>query len=377
MAKKLAFDRILFTTVVVLVGLGLAMVYSASAVVASQPGGRLDAMLFKQIAAVAVGLVAMALAMHVDYRFWSGRWAVWTIVGGVLALQTAALLSPTLNNSRRWIFVGSISLQPSELAKLGLVIFLAYQIAKRVESPASEEAGRRRGGTGLVLPTALIAGPMAALVLLGRDLAGAVLVAVVAAFMLFLAGMPWTQLAVGAATLAPLVASAILWEPYRRQRLLAFLTPEADPLGWGFQASQSLIAVGSGGLFGLGLGKGLQKLYFLPYPHSDFVFAIIGEELGLIGALAVIGLFSALLVLGLRVAHHASSAFSRTVAFGITGWLVGQALINIGTVVGLVPITGMTLPLVSAGGSSLVATLVALGILVAIARDTNRPQAIS
>jgi len=368
MAKKLAFDRILFTTVVVLVGLGLAMVYSASAVVASQPGGRLDAMLFKQIVAIAVGLAAMALAMHLDYRVWSRRWVVWGIVAGVLSLQVVALLSPTLNNSRRWLFVGGVSLQPSELAKLGLVIFLAYQIAKRVDAPTGEEAADRRSGTGLVLPTALIAGPMAALVLLGRDLAGAVLVAVVAAFMLFLAGMPWTQLAVGAATLAPLVASAILWEPYRRQRLLAFLTPEADPLGWGFQASQSLIAVGSGGLFGLGLGKGLQKLYFLPYPHSDFVFSIIGEELGLLGALGVVGLFGLFLWRGMLAGFRAPDAFGRYLAWGLTGVVVLQALFHISVAIALLPTTGLTLPFISYGGSSMVVCLAASGVVLNVSQ---------
>jgi cell division protein FtsW len=366
MAKKLAFDRILFTTVVVLVGLGLAMVYSAGAVVASQPGGRLDSMLLKQILAVAIGLAAMALAMHVDYRFWSKRWVVWGVVFSVVALQVAALLSPALNNSRRWLFLGPLSFQPSELAKIGLAVFLAYQIAKRADLDG--EGAERGQGTGLILPTALIAGPMAALVLLGRDLAGAALVAMVAGLMLFLAGMPWSQLAVGAATLTPLVASAILWEPYRRQRMLAFLHPEADPLGWGFQASQSLIAVGSGGVFGRGLGKGLQKLYFLPYPHSDFVFAIVGEELGLVGALGVVALFGIFLWRGMRAGFRAPDDFGRYLAWGLTGVVVLQALFHISVAIALLPTTGMTLPFISYGGSSMVVCLAASGVVLNISQ---------
>lgn len=368
MAKKLAFDRILFTTVVVLVGLGLAMVYSAGAVVASQPGGRLDSMLLKQILAVAIGLAAMALAMHVDYRFWSKRWVVWGVVFSVVGLQVAALLSPALNNSRRWLFLGPLSFQPSELAKIGLAVFLAYQIAKRADLDGEGEGEARGRGTGLILPTALIAGPMAALVLLGRDLAGAALVAMVAGLMLFLAGMPWSQLAVGAATLTPLVASAILWEPYRRQRMLAFLHPEADPLGWGFQASQSLIAVGSGGIFGRGLGKGLQKLYFLPYPHSDFVFAIVGEELGLVGALGVVGLFGLFLWRGMRAGFRAPDDFGRYLAWGLTGVVVLQALFHISVAIALLPTTGMTLPFISYGGSSMVVCLAASGVILNISQ---------
>jgi cell division protein FtsW len=362
MAKKLAFDRILFTAVAVLVGFGLAMVYSASAVMGAQPGGHLDYLLLKQLAAAAVGLVAMAIAMHVDYRFWARRWVAWTLALGTLASLAVALLSPSLNNSRRWLFIGGISVQPSELAKVALVVFLAYQIAKRAAR------GEGSAATGLVLPTALIAGPMAALVLLGRDLAGALLIAAVATLMLFLAGMPWSQLTVGALSLSPLVASAIFWVPYRRQRLLAFLNPGADPLGWGFQASQSLIAVGSGGVFGLGLGKGLQKLYFLPYPHSDFVFAIVAEELGLVGALGVVALFGLYLWRGMRAGFRAPDEFGRYLAWGLTAVVVLQALFHISVALSLLPTTGMTLPFVSYGGTSMVVCLAASGVILNVSQ---------
>ncbi|MDX1501825.1 MAG: putative peptidoglycan glycosyltransferase FtsW [Thermoanaerobaculia bacterium] len=360
MAKKLAFDRVLFTTVMVLVGLGVAIVYSASAVVAGEGGGRPYYYLYKQLVAVAVGLAAMGVAMHVDYRNLARRWLVWGLVGGVIGMQAVVLVSPTLNSARRWLIVGGLSFQPSELAKVAIVVFLAYQIAKRPPE---------RRGMHLVVPVALVVGPMAAMVLVGRDLAGASLLAAAAGLMLFLSGLSWLHLGLGALGLAPVVLSAILAVPYRRERVMAFLRPESvDPLAAGFQPAQSLIALGSGGLFGVGLGKSLQKLYFLPYPHSDYVFAIVGEELGLVGALGVLAAFGVLAWRGVRAGFRAPDEHGRYLAWGLTGMILVQALIHVSVSVGIFPATGVTLPFISYGGSSLAVSLLAVGVVLNVSQ---------
>ena len=358
MAKKLAFDRILFTIVIVLVGFGLTMVYSASAVVRGVAGGG-NALIVKQAAAAAVGLIAMWIAMHGDYRWLLRRAVIWSLVGGTAVLLILALLSPELNNSRRWLFVAGVSFQPSELAKLAIVVFMAYQMTKY------EASGRT---WRYLLPALAVAGFMGALVLAGRDLGGTLMLLAKAGIMLLLAGMPLLVMIVGGIVLGPVLAMAVMLEPYRRQRFLAFLDPEKDPLGSGFQALQSLIALGSGGWFGLGLGKSMQKLHFLPYPHSDFVFAIIGEELGFVGALAVVALFGLLLWRGLRAGFRAPDAFGKYLAWGLSGAITVQALVHMSVAASLLPATGVTLPFVSYGGSSLVITLVASGLLLNVSQ---------
>ncbi len=359
MAKKLAFDRVLFTTVVILLALGLTMVFSASAVVDHREGGRADAYLVKQILAAAVGLLAMLGLMHLDYRQLGRRWVVLGLVGCVAALQGLALAGPAVNSSRRWLLFGGVSVQPSELAKLVLVVYLADLVARREERERERE---------LLVPALLVSGLLAGLVLLGRDLGSAIMLGLVTALMLVLAGLPWRHLAGLSLAAAPVVALAILAEDYRVDRLKAFLDPSAKPLTDGFQASQSLIAIGSGGLFGLGLGQSLQKLHFLPYAHSDFVFSIVGEELGLVGALGVLGLFGLLLWRGVRAGLRAPDAFGRYLAWGLSGALTLQALIHVSVAVGLLPATGLTLPFVSYGGSSLVMTMVACGVLLNVSQ---------
>jgi len=359
MAKKLAFDRVLFTAVMALVGLGLAMVYSASAVVDRAMAGGLNTYLLKQSFAAGVGLLAMWVAMHVDYRKWGQRWLVWSMVLGVVLLQVLALLGPSLNNSKRWLLVGGLSIQPSEPAKVALVIYLSYQIAKR--------AGRARERE-LVIPAVLVGALLSGLVFLARDLGGALLLGAATGLMLFLAGMPWLHLGLGALSLSPLIITAVARVPYRRARLLAFLDPETDPLGSGFQASQSLIAVGSGGILGLGLGESVQKLHYLPYPHSDFVFAIIAEELGLLGALGVLGLFGVLVWRGFRAGLRAPDDFGRYLAWGLVGMIVIQALVHVSVALSLLPTTGVTLPFLSYGGSSLVVCLFASGVVLNVSQ---------
>ncbi|MBP7588251.1 MAG: FtsW/RodA/SpoVE family cell cycle protein, partial [Thermoanaerobaculia bacterium] len=259
MAKKLAYDRVLFTTVMLLVGLGLVMVYSASAAVARGRGAAVNPFLVRQAAAAVLGFVVMAVVMHIDYRKLRDRRVVYALVAGVLFLLVAVLFSPQLNATRRWFFIAGISVQPSELSKLALVPFLAFFIDRRKDAVNTRE---------VLLPAAIVTGLLAGLILLQPDLGTAVLLALTAGTMLFLAGLSWRFVVAAAATALPVLYLLVISVPYRRARLFTFLEPERDPLGAGFQAMQSLIAVGSGGLFGLGPGNSLQKLYFLPHPES-------------------------------------------------------------------------------------------------------------
>ncbi len=361
MAKKLAYDLVLFTAIIVLVGLGLTMVYSASGPATGETSGiaRGQGRLIKQSVAAGVGLVAMWVMMHLDYRVLRRRVVIWTLMGGALFLLTVVLLAPERNATNRWLVLGGLSIQPSEFAKLALVPFLAYQIARSSESSEKRD---------FVWPSIFAGALLTALVFLGRDLGSALLMTVVTGAVLFLAGIPWLTLFAGLAIALPAAAAAIWFEPYRRDRFLAFLQPETDPLGAGHQPLQSLIAIGSGGLFGLGLGKGLQKLSFLPFPYSDFVYSIIGEELGLLGAAGVVVLFAIVFWRGVVAGLKAPDEFGKYLAWGFSSLLVVQALVHVSVALSLFPATGVTLPFVSYGGSSLVVCLTASGVLLNVSQ---------
>ena len=283
MAKKLAFDKLLFSTVIVLTAFGLIMVYSASAV--QGLGAGMNRFLLKQSLAAALGLAAMALAMHVDLRRLRQPPVIYAGMLGIVGLLLAALLGPEWNSINRWLFIGGVSVQPSELAKLAVAVFVAYQIHRQTE---------RQGDNALLLPCGLVLAAIVGLILLQPDLGTATLICAVALLMLFLSGVRKRFFASGAMALVPLLAAVILSVDYQRQRLLAFLDPGLEPMGINWQANQSLIAVGSGGFTGVGLAQGVQKLYFLPHPHSDFVYSIIAEELGFLGAVAVLAVFAVL-----------------------------------------------------------------------------------
>ncbi len=359
MARKLAFDRTLFATVLLLTGLGLVMVYSASVLIARERGLAVNLLFAKQLVAAAIGIVAMLVMMHVDYRLLRRPAVIYTLLAGMLVLLIAVLFTPELNESRRWFFIGGISVQPSELAKLVLVLFIAYQIDRKLD---------RLDSYAFLLPCALATGLMAALVFLGRDLGTPVLICVPAFLMIFAAGVSWRYLALGAGILLPLASLAVIFEPYRLRRFLAFLNPEADPRGFGFQPLQSLIAVGSGGVFGLGPGNSMQKLYFLPSPHADFIFSIVAEELGLLGAAGVLALFALLLWRGVAAGLAAPDTFGRYLAWGLTAMVVAQALVHVSVALSLLPTTGVPLPLISHGGSSLVTTLAACGLILNVSQ---------
>lgn len=357
MAKKLAFDKLLFTAVALLVSMGLVMVFSASAALARDHA--LNSYLVKQSLAACLGLALMVWLMHFDYRRLRSPLVIHSLLFGVLALLVAVLFAPELNNTRRWFFLAGISVQPSELAKLALIPFLAYQIEKR-----EGQVNQLPFLLSMGMVTALFCG----LILLEPDMGTAVLLLGTLALMLFLSGLSWGWVGGGLAVLPVLLGALVMAEPYRKERFFIFLDPEKDPLGNGFQALQSLIAVGSGGLFGRGPGQSLQKLYFLPHPESDFIYSIVAEELGMIGAAALLALFAVFAWRGLRAGYRAPDLFGKYLAWGLTIVIAMQALINISVTIALLPTKGIPLPFISYGGSSLVVTLAACGVLLNISQ---------
>jgi cell division protein FtsW len=358
MAKKLAFDRVLFTTVTLLIIFGLVMVYSASAALARDRSGSLtlNPFLIKQGIAAGFGLVLMAWLMHVDYRRLRDPSVIYSLLLGVAGLLVGVLLfGPEWNATRRWFFLAGVSVQPSEMAKLALIPFLAFLI-ERKEGQVNR--------WDFLLPAGFATALLAALILLEPDMGNAVLLTAAAFLMIFLAGLSWRYILSALVVVPPLIAWLVMAEPYRRERFFAFLDPEKDPLGSGFQALQSLIAVGSGGLMGLGPGKSVQKLWFLPHPESDFIFSIVAEELGMIGGLLLLAAFAVLAWRGFAAGSKAPDLFGRYLGWGLAGVLVTQALINVSVTIALLPTKGIPLPFISYGGSSLVVTLCACGVLL-------------
>jgi cell division protein FtsW len=282
------------------------------------------------------------------------------VSAGLLVLVLVPGLGLQVNGARSWIGVGSLTLQPSEIAKLALILFVAELLSRRSSAMADSRLTLR--------PVLVVAGAIALLVMLQPDLGTTMVLGALVLALLYVGGVPLMKLGATAALGGGVALFLALRKEYRRDRLLAFLDPGADPESIGYQISQSLTGVASGRLTGVGLGASRSKWGFLPNAHTDFIFAIIGEETGLIGALVVVTLFVAFAVLGVRAALHAPDRFGTLVAAGITAWVVSQALVNIGGVVGLLPITGLTLPFVSFGGTSLVVTMAATGILLNIAR---------
>jgi cell division protein FtsW len=356
MAKKLAFDMVLFLAVMCLVCIGLTMVYSATAAMTRDA---LNPFLVKQAVAALLGLAVMVALMHADYRILRSPVVAWSVLGFALALLVLVLFSPALNDTNRWLFVGGISIQPSEIAKLALICFLAVQIERKAD---------RLGSAEFLLPVLFAVGAMVLLVLQQPNLSAALLIATVAVIVAFLGGLPWRLLAALGALAVPLVVGAIVVAPYRLERVLAYLDPDKDVLGANFQASQSLIAVGSGGLWGRGLGSSVQKLHFLPYPHADYVFSILAEEMGLIGAVAVLVLFGIVAWRGIRAGLRAPDLLGRHLAWGITSLLVVQALLHVSVVLAMLPSTGVPLPFIAYGGSAMVVMLAACGLLLNVSQ---------
>ena len=367
MAKKLASDHLLLLPVVALVGLGLLMIYSASAMQIYLPaaGGPTKSyfFLFKQGIAVLLGTVLAVVALSVDYRRLNSPRLVAAGLAGLGLALVAVLFRAPINGTRRWIDLGVMSVQPSEFAKLGLVVALAALLSRREGEVESVQRTLLPAG-GLLLA-------FAGLVLLQPDFGTALSYFVVAGAMLFYAGLRLRWFGLAALTVVPPLAAYVWSAPYRRARILAFLHPEADPLGSGFQALQSLIAVGTGGLTGLGWGHGKQKLFFLPYPYTDFIYAIVGEELGLVGCAGILALFGLLFARGMRAAENAPDSFGRLLGVGLSVMIVVQALVNVSVVTALLPTKGIPLPFLSYGGSALWADLLAVGVLMNISQHSS------
>jgi cell division protein FtsW len=365
MARKLSSDKALFAALVALSLFGCVMIYSASAVSAAATGGNPYRYLIKQIAALVTGGLAAFVIYRTDYRFFGRPVVVYGAFGGAWLLCVAALFRPAINAAHRWIAVGPFTLQPSELLKIGLVLLLAYQIARKTQA----SGGPEKALWPAVIFTALSAG----VVVVEPDLGTSACYVILCAVLLWLAGIRARYFWLVTAVSVPVLALLALSASYRRARVFAFLRPDADPLGRGFQALQSLIAVGAGGWWGNGLGSGRQKLFFLPYPHTDFIFAIVGEELGFVGAIGVVAAFGIIAWRGMRAARRAPDSFAAFLAAGATVLLIVQAAINLSVVLCLVPTKGLPLPFVSYGGSSLVASWIAAGLILNVSQhETER-----
>jgi cell division protein FtsW len=349
--------HLLVLVTLALVAFGLVMVYSASSARATLAADDPAYYLKRQALYALVGLAALAFLSRFDFR------RLRHVVGPLLAVSVTLLvavlvLGAPVNGARRWLSFGPATVQPSELAKLALALWLAAYLARR---PAPQSLGE------LLRPIGLVVGLASGLVLIEPDLGTAIAIAIMVAAVLAVAGTRVPVLASAAAIAVVVVLAAIWIEPYRRERVLAFLDPWQDPEHSGFQAVQAMIALGSGGLFGVGLGESVQKIYYLPESSTDMIFAIVGEELGLLGAFAVVAAFAVFGYAGFNVALRCPDPFGKLLATGLTALVCGQAAVNISAVLGLAPLTGIPLPFVSYGGSSLVVGLASVGILLNIA----------
>ena len=361
MARKLKSDRALFTATFLLVCVSVVMVFSASAVLASQNFDQPDLFLIKQGLWALLGLSLLAIVMRVDYRTYRNETFVWSLLALVGAMLVGVVMfSSPVNGARRWFGLGGLGIQPSELAKIACVFFAAMILERRMHRIDDVKYA--------LTPIALIVGAAVGLILLQPDLGTAVSLALIVGVMVFVAGLPYRYLTGLALVALPTLYVLIMSSDYRRRRWESFLDPLADPLGDGFQAIQAMIAVGTGGVFGRGLMASVQKLFYLPEPHTDFIYAVIGEELGLVGTIAVLVCFAVIAWRGLQVAKNAQDAFGAFVALGLTTMIAAQAFINMSVVLGLLPPKGIPLPLVSNGGSSLLVNLLGIGILLNISQ---------
>jgi len=365
-AKRIRTDMGLFIVTLVLVGIGLVMVFSSSAIVASanpEFGNSAYYFLKRQAAFAAAGIVALLLIMKFDYRKLRSPAVVFGLYGVTTALLVLVFFFGKMNGAHRWVRFAGMTFEPSELAKPVVVLFLAYFLESHLPR-INEWRSTLRPAVALPLAfTILIAAE--------PDLGTAAVCVALTVILLIVAGMRWRYLAYVAAASLPLFYFFVYCTPWRWKRLLAFINPYADPQGSGFHIIQSLIAVGTGGLTGLGLGEGKQKLFYLPEPQTDFIFAVIAEEWGLIGGVVVVVLFGILCWRGLRAAQHSRDNFARLLAAGLTAMIAVQAAFNIGVVLGMLPTKGIPLPFISYGGSSVFITLASMGVLLNITQQTD------
>ncbi|HMJ00263.1 MAG TPA: putative lipid II flippase FtsW [Gaiellaceae bacterium] len=365
MKKGQLESHILVLVTLGLTAFGLVMVYSATSAPAALGGGDPIFYLKREAIYALIGVALLMVASRTDYR--ALRFLAPVLMLTSLGLCLAVLaLGQQVNGARRWLGVGSLSFQPSELAKISLAIWAAAYLARRPAPKTLKELAR---------PIGLTAGLFAGLILLEPDLGTVIAIGIVLGAILIVSGTPLRVLAAGGTIAFGLAMAAIWIEPYRRARFFSFLNPGQDPQGAGYQTLQGILGVGSGGWLGVGLGHGVLKNNYLPEAHTDMIFATIGEELGLLGATLLIAAYVVFAYAGLRVALHCRDPFGKRLAAGLTTLICGQALINLAAVLGLAPLTGITLPFVSYGGSSLIVSLASAGVLLNIAGQRGKTRA--
>jgi cell division protein FtsW len=363
MARTLKSDKVLFLATILLVAVSIVMVYSASAAIGLERFGKPYMFLLKQGMLAVLGVTLMAVVMRIDYRTYREPVFIWTCLAVVGVALLLVLFSPPVNHARRWFGIAGIGVQPSELAKLSAIFFIAALLERRMHR--INEIGYA------LMPIGIFLGCLVGLILLEPDFGTSMSLLAIAAVMVFAAGLNYTYILGVLLVTLPAIAVLVMGTGYRRRRVLTFLDPWQDPLGDGFQIIQSLIAVGTGGVSGRGLMNGVQKLFYLPEPHTDFIYAVIAEELGLIGATAVLLCFCVITWRGLRIALRAPDGFGSLLALGLTTMVAAQAFFNISVVLGLLPTKGIPLPFVSAGGSSLLINLVGMGILLNVSQHAS------
>jgi len=366
--RRTETDKWLFGVTLALCLLGAVMIFSASAVTAKEQYGHSYYFVLRQVVWLLVGLVGMFALMKLDYHKLREPAVVYTAICAVLVMLVLALLMSKSHATHRWIRFGPIGIQPSELAKLGAILYLAWFLDLRRRA-ATRLDFRTDDLMQSILPAVAPVLVCVGLILLQPDLGTSVDIILIMTAILFVAGLSWKWLGVGMAVAAPVLFVLIAFVSYRLARVLSFLHPESDPQGAGFQLMQSLIAVGSGGFSGVGLMESKQKLFFLPEAHTDFIYAVICEELGFVGAIVVIALFAVYGFRGMRAAFNAPDGFGRMLALGVTAMVIFQSLINFAVVLGMMPTKGIPLPFVSYGGSSLLVMLLATGVLLNVAHQ--------
>src|SRR3954464_3478627 len=370
MARKPKSDKLLFIATLALVCASLVMVYSSSAVIGmEQYQQRPTFFLFKQVTFALLGLALMPVLMKIDYRRYRQPAVIWTALAMVGFALVAVLFGPRINGARRWFGIAGIGVQPSEFAKIVVIFFVAAILERRMD--------RIDDLRHSLLPVGVVLGCIVGLIMLQPDLGTALSIIVIVSAMVFAAGINYRYIVGLLLVSLPAAYIVLVSADYRRRRLTVFLNPWEDPLGDGFQVIQSLIAVGTGGVFGRGLMAGVQKLFYLPYPETDFIYAVIGEELGLLGATFILACFCVIGWRGLRTAMRARDRFGSFVALGITAMVTVQAFFNMSVVLGLAPTKGIPLPFVSFGGSSLLISMLSMGILLNISQHASTSHVVT
>lgn len=369
MARKLKSDKWLFTATLLLVCTSVVMVYSSSAVLALEKNHDPYLYLIKQALWALLGLLLVPIVMRVDYRNYRQPVFIWTGVGFVGLALVVVLFGHPVNGASRWLGIGPLGVQPSELAKIVVIVFIAALLERRMDHMAESPSA--------LFPIGVVLAVLVGLILAEPDLGTAVSVLMIAAVMLFAAGINYRYVLALILTGAPAFYLLVATSEYRMRRVKSFLNPWGDPLGDGYQMVQSMIAVGTGGVFGRGLMGGVQKLFFLPEPHNDFIYSVIAEELGLVGATMVLACFCVITWRGMRTAMRAPDRFGAFLAIGLTTMVAFQAFFNISVVLGLVPPKGIPLPFVSYGGSSLLINLIGMGILLNVSQHASTTHVVT